>query len=491
MLLDRNPLGRRFVYWQARKRVMKQSAGWYPAPLAALDAVRHGLSHGIQAGLRREAELFGELAAGEVSRTLVQLFFATTALKKDVGLEVGRDDVPTVNRLGVVGAGFMGAAIAGVAALRAQVDVRLRDTDHARVARGIRGARRLLDDRKTRRRLDTHEHARLSALVSGDVDYSGFKHRDLVIEAVFEDLEVKRNVIAEVEQAVGERCVVASNTSTIPIERLQVGAQHPERIVGMHFFSPVEKMPLLEVIRGSETADWVTAMAVHFGQRLGKTVIVVSDAPGFWINRILAPYMNEAGWLLAEGVSVETIDRAMIRFGFPVGPITALDEIGLDVANKASIVLHEAFGSRLLPAPIVTKLIEDGRLGRKSGRGFYRYRNGKRGGVDSSIYELIGVRPTRRPAPEDVEQRLVLAMLNEAARALSTGVVRQPRDGDIGAIFGFGFPAFRGGPLRYIDDRGAASIVTDLERYASRLGDRFAPASPLVEMARTHRKLYR
>ncbi len=200
--------------------------------------------------------------------------------------------------------------------------------------------------------------------------------------------------------------------------------------------------------------------------------------------------MNEAGWLLTEGVSIETIDRAMMRFGFPVGPITALDEIGLDVANKASAVLHEAFGPRLLPAPGVARLVEDGRLGRKSGRGFYLYKNGKKGGADSSIYELIGVRPSRRPAPEEVEQRLVLTMLNEAARALSEEVVRQPRDGDIGAIFGFGFPPFRGGPLRYMDDRGAATIVRDLEHYASRLGDRFAPAGLLVEMARTNRKFY-
>ena len=490
VLLDRNPIGRRVVYWQARRQVMKRTGGRYPAPLAALGAVQRGLSQGMHAGLKREAELFGELAAGDVSRKLVQLFFATAALKKDSGLEVEPDQVRTVNRLGVVGAGFMGAAIAGVAALQTKVDVRLGDIDHERVANGIRGAHKLIDDRKKRRRLDKYEHYRLSALISGAVDYSGFKRRDLVIEAVVEDVDVKRKVIAQLEQAVGDSCVVASNTSTIPIGRLQDGAQHPERIVGMHFFSPVEWMPLLEVICGKETADWVTATSVSFGRRLGKTVIVVKDAPGFWINRILAPYMNEAGWLLTEGVSIEAIDRAMTRFGFPVGPITALDEVGLDVADKASTVLHEAFGPRLSPTPGVAKLVEDGRLGRKSGRGFYQYKKGKKGGVDSSVYGVIGVRPRRGFIPEDVEERLVLTMLNEAALAFSEGVVRQPRDGDIGAIFGFGFPPFRGGPLRYIDDRGAAGLVKALERYASRLGERFAPADLLVAMARTNRKFY-
>lgn len=490
VLLDRNPLGRQLVYRQARKQVMKRTGGWYPAPLAALEAVKHGLSRGLQAGLKREAELFGKLAVGDVSRNLVQLFFATTALKKDLGVEVEQDQVRTVGRLGVVGAGFMGAGIAGVAALRAQAEVRLRDMDQERVAKGVAGARKLLDDRKKRGRLDEDEHSRLSALISGAVDYSGFDLHDLVIEAVFEDLNVKRRVIAELEQTVADSCIVASNTSTIPIGRLQEGAQHPERILGTHFFSPVEKMPLLEVIRGKDTADWVTATTVSFGRRMGKTVIVLRDAPGFWVNRILAPYMNEAGWLLMEGASIESIDRTMTEFGFPVGPITLVDEVGLDVAEKAATVLHEAFGDRLSPPPGVSRLVIAGRLGRKSGRGFYQYKEGKKRVVDSSVYEFIGVHATAGPEAVELEQRLILTMLNEAARAFSEGVVREPRDGDIGAIFGFGFPPFRGGPLRYIDDLGAAKIVNDLERYASRFGGRFTPAELLVKMARTNGKFY-
>jgi 3-hydroxyacyl-CoA dehydrogenase/enoyl-CoA hydratase/3-hydroxybutyryl-CoA epimerase len=255
-LLERNSIGRRIVLRQAAKTVRRRTGGHYPAPLAALEAVREGLSHGLAAGLRREAQLFGELAVGDVSRKLVQIFFATTALKKDPGESVEPSAVRTVERLGVVGAGFMGAAIGGVAVAQAGVDVRFRDADLEGVGNGLRGARRLLERRKQRRRISRFEYQRLRSLLSGTTDYSGFAARDLVIEAVFEDADVKRGVFAELEDVVREECVLASNTSTIPIARLQEGARHPERILGMHFFSPVDKMPLLEVIRGPATAPW-------------------------------------------------------------------------------------------------------------------------------------------------------------------------------------------------------------------------------------------
>lgn len=490
LLLDRHRLGRRLVYRGARQRVLKRTGGHYPAPLAALEAVQIGLSHGMEAGLEREAELFGRLAVGDVSRNLVRLFFANRALRKDFGVGVERHQIRAVDRLGVVGAGFMGAGIAGVAALKAEADVRLRDLDEAQVAAGLEKARELLDDRLKRGRLAKEDHDRMAAAISGGVDYSGFENRDMVIEAVFEDVDVKRDVIAELEETISGSCILASNTSTISISRLQKDARHPERVVGAHFFSPVTKMPLLEVIRGERTADWVTASTVDFGRRMGKTVIVAKDSPGFWVNRIVAPYLNEAGWLLEEGAAIEAIDGVMTRFGFPVGPITLVDEVGLDVAEKAARVLHEVFGARLAPAPGIARLVKAGRLGRKSGRGFYRYRKGKKRGVDASAYEVIGVQPRGGPTRQEVEERLVLTLLNEAARAFSEGIVRQARDGDIGAIFGFGFPAFLGGPLRYIDARGASAIVKRLESYASGHGDRLTPAEPLVEMARTKGKFY-
>lgn len=480
---DRNPLGRRMIFGAARKQVLRKTGGHYPAPVAALQAVEHGMTHGAEAGLDIEATLFAELAIGGVSRNLVRLFFATTALKKDTGVEGDAPPPRPIASIGVVGAGFMGAAIGGVAVLRAGTDVRFRDRDLRSVGRGLRVARTALDEQLERRRLTTHEHRRLVSLLSGTDGWDGFGLADLAIEAVYEDLELKRQIFREIEARIRDDCILASNTSTLPIGLIADAVTRPERVLGMHFFSPVAKMPLLEVIVAERTAPWATATAVRYGRELGKTVIVARDRPGFWVNRILAPYLNEAGRLLAEGVPVEMIDRAMTRFGFPVGPVTLLDEVGLDVAHKASQVLHEAFGERLRPTDGLLRMLDDGRLGRKNGRGFYRYDDGERREVDLAAYEIIGAGADPDVSREDVQARLVFAMLKEAVLALEEGVVRSARDGDVGAVFGIGFPAFRGGPLRYLDELGlsdAVEVLRDLER---KYGDRFAPAERLVDMA--------
>ncbi len=488
-LLDGNPLGRQLVFRTARKQVREKTGGNYPAPLAALEAVEHGLKHGIREGLKREAQLFGQLAVTDVSRKLVQIFFATTALKKDFGIPNPPPPV-AVRRLGVVGAGFMGSGIAGTAVVQAGVDVRMKDADLPRVAQGLAAAREILDDRLKRRRITRYEHARLAALLSGGDTYAGFGRAELVIEAVFEDLQVKQQVLGEVEGAIPESAAFASNTSTIPIHRIAAAARRPEQVIGMHFFSPVARMPLLEVIPSQRTAPGVVSTAVAFGRRMGKTPIVVQDSPGFWINRILTPYMNEAGQLLAAGVAIEEMDRLMVQFGFPVGPITLLDEVGMDVAEKVAGVMYDAFGERFTPSPAFAGMVKSGRLGRKAGKGFYTYDGAKKGGVDAAVYELIGTQPNGGPRPAEIIQRLVLVMLNEAARALGEGIVRSPRDGDIGAIFGFGFPPFRGGPLRHADDLGPARIVGELERLAERYGARFAPCDVLQGHARANTKFY-
>jgi 3-hydroxyacyl-CoA dehydrogenase/enoyl-CoA hydratase/3-hydroxybutyryl-CoA epimerase len=490
-LLDRTPFGRRIVYKEAHKSVLRKTGGHFPAPLAALDAVRVGLEHGMRAGLEEEHRRFGQLAVGDVSRKLVQIFFATTALKKDDGVAPGTViAAPSVSRVCVVGSGFMGSGIAGTAVLNAEAEVRLKDAELPRVGKGMKAALAILDERLQRRRLTKPKYQRLSALLSGAVDYSGFTRADLVIEAVFEDLRVKRQVLAEVEREIRPEAIFATNTSTIPIAQIAAGAERPERVLGMHFFSPVAKMPLLEVIPHAGTSPVATVTAVRFGRKMGKTVIVVGDRPGFWVNRILMPYLNEAGLLLSEGVPVELIDRTMTRFGFPVGPIALLDEVGLDVGEKAAGVMREAYGDRLAPSPVIAKMVADGRLGRKSGRGFYRYENGKKSGVDPSACALLGITPREGVAPTMVEQRLVYAMLNEAAMAASEGVIRSPRDGDIGALFGIGFPPFRGGPLRMIDDLGPRRVAEVLGELASAYGERFAPAPALVAMANEGRKFY-
>jgi 3-hydroxyacyl-CoA dehydrogenase/enoyl-CoA hydratase/3-hydroxybutyryl-CoA epimerase len=490
LLLERNPLGRRLVYAAAKKTVLKKTGGNYPAPLAALEAVRTGLEHGMEAGLRKEAELFGELAVGEVSRNLVRIFFATTSLKKDDGVPPGTVAPRPVRRLGVVGAGFMGAGIAGTAVSQAGVEARLKDSDLPRVGKGLAAATEILKGQLARRRITRFEFERKTALLSGGWGFSGFERADLVIEAVFEDLDVKRRVMHDLEEAVRPETIIASNTSTIPIASIAEGARNPERMLGMHFFSPVDRMPLLEVIPASLTAPAAIATAVQFGRRLGKTVIVVSDRPGFWVNRILSPYLNEAGLLLAEGTPIETIDQTMTRFGFPVGPIALLDEVGIDVGHKAGGVMQAAFGERMTPAPGIAKMVEAGRLGRKSGKGFYLYHDGHKTDPDPAAYKLLGVTPLASVDSGEIERRLVYIMLNEAAMAALEGVVRSARDGDVGAIYGIGYPPFRGGPLRFIDMLGATRVVQTLEGLAAAYGPRFSPAPALVAMAQGGRRFH-
>jgi 3-hydroxyacyl-CoA dehydrogenase/enoyl-CoA hydratase/3-hydroxybutyryl-CoA epimerase len=383
----------------------------------------------------------------------------------------------------------MGSGIAGTAVLNVEIDTRLKDADLDRVGKGLKAANALLGERLARRRLTRPQYDRLSALLSGSADYRGFSRADLVIEAVFEDVETKRRVLAEVEEQVRPEAIFATNTSTIPIQQIATHARRPERVLGMHFFSPVEKMPLLEVIPTLATSPDTIVTAVRFGRRMGKTVIVVADRPGFWVNRILSPYLNEAGHLLQEGVPIGLIDRVMTDFGFPVGPVALLDEVGLDVAEKAGAVMHEAFGERMKPAGALGRMLGATRLGRKNSQGFYTYTKGHKAGVDNSVYPLLGVRPGDAE-PDQVERRLVYSMLNEAAMACAENVVRSPRDGDVGAIFGIGFPAFRGGPLRMIDDVGPGRVVETLYQLQEQFGERFRPAGSLLEMARGSRHYY-
>ena len=441
-------------------------------------------------GLEAESQAFGELAMTDVSRRLVEVFFATTELKKDDGVPAGYGRARPVRRLGIIGAGFMGSGIAGTAVSRAGVEVRMKDADLVKLGRGLKAATDILTAQLAKRRITPYEYVRKCAYLSGSGGLDGFGGADIVVEAVFEELAVKRQVIADIESAVAPTAVIATNTSTLAIHEIASVAQHPDRVLGMHFFSPVEKMPLLEVIPTDVTSADAIVTAVQFGRRMGKTVIVVADSPGFWVNRILLPYLNEAGFLLEDGVSIEAIDAAMTDWGFPVGPVALMDEVGLEIGEKAGKVMHQALGDRLRPSRVIGVMRADGRLGRKNARGFYFYKDGHKTGADSSVFHLLGVRPQGVADSRLIEDRLVFAMLNEAARAMSEGVVRTPRDGDIGALFGIGFPAFRGGPLRELDTIGAAEAVAKLEKLAATHGPRFEPAPVLEEMARTGQRWY-
>ena len=490
LLLDENRVGRALVLRQAREKVLARTRGHYPAPLAALDAVATGYAHGPDRGFREESRLFGELAVSEVSRQLVFLFFATTALKKDPGVADPPPPAP-VRKIAIIGAGFMGAGIASIAVPQGTL-VRLKDADHARVGKGLAAVREVLRDRVTKKQITRQQLEDSMALVGGTIDYSGFGSVDLVIEAVFEDLAVKQRVLHETEGVTRADTIFASNTSTIPISRIAEASHRPARVIGMHFFSPVPKMPLLEVIVTPKTTPDVTTTVVAYGKTLGKTVIVVNDAPGFFANRILAPYINEAGLLLDEGVAVDAVDRALVEFGFPVGPITLVDEVGLDIAGKSGAIMVDAFGTRMSPSQSLQRVVAAGRTGRKGKKGFYRYDgDGKKGGVDPSVYELLPTGGRRVEVPADeIQRRCVLAMVNEAARCLQEGILRSPRDGDVGAVFGIGFPPFRGGPFRYVDSLGAERVVRALEGLNTDRAPRFSPAQSLIEMARAGTRFY-
>ena len=492
MLLDENPIGRAIVFRKAKEGVLAKTKGLYPAPLAALDAVAAGYSSDGD-GYQTEARLFGKLAMTPESQELVFLFFATTALKRDMGVD-GIDVVPKplpVTRLGILGAGFMGAGIASVASPAGTI-VRLKDADVARVAKGLAAVRDVMREKLVKKQVTRPQFDDLLLRVSGTTDYTGFGNADLVIEAVFEDLLVKQQVLREIEGVVPVRTIIASNTSTIPIGRIASASARPERVLGMHFFSPVHKMPLLEIITHPGNDPQVVVSAVAYGRKLGKTVIVVRDGPGFYANRILSPYVNAAGLLLDEGVGIDAIDDALVKFGFPVGPITLVDEVGLDVATKAGAIVAEAFGARMAPNESMQRVIRAGRLGRKGRTGFYEYDDdGRKGGVDSSVYELL---PTGRKrtaqTPDRIVQRCVYAMLNEAVLCLEDGILRSPRDGDIGAAFGIGFPPFRGGPFRFIDRLGAAAVVATLDALERDFPGRYSAATSLRTMAANGERFY-
>lgn len=491
-VLEGNPIGRRVLFDQARKQMLAKTKGHYPAPKRILGVVRIGVEEGFEAGLRAEAEAFGELAMTPEARQLMNIYFATTAMKKDTGVADPSVQPREVRKVAVLGAGLMGAGITYVTTARAGVPVRLKDKDPQGLGRGLQYVNERIQGRLKRRDITSIEASLQRNRVTATLDYSGFKHVDMVIEAVFEDVELKHQMVRDIEAHCGEHTIFASNTSSIPIARIAEAAERPQNVIGMHYFSPVDKMPLLEVIATEQTSPEVIATTVAMGKRQGKTVIVVKDGAGFYVNRILAPYMNEASHLLKEGVAIDRIDQALTRFGFPVGPFALLDEVGIDVGSKVGPILYEAFGERMQPADAADKLLADGRYGRKSKKGFYKYEGSREGEkqVDQSVYTLLGIVPDKQLPAEEIVDRCVLLMINEAARCLDEGVIRSTRDGDIGAVFGIGFPPFRGGPFRYADSRGIKAIVARLREFEAAHGMRFAPAELLVRMADEDRKFY-
>ncbi len=482
--LERNPIGRKLLFRQARKRVYARTHGLYPAPLVALDLLERGARLPLAKALELEPPAFAELAVGETSRALVSLFLRSNALSKRNVKDAAGTPVKAraLSRLGLLGGGFMGADVACVAAEKG-LDTRIREIAPDALANTF--ARIDLYFRERARSLGERQVFKARARISGGLDLGGFETMDLVIEAVPEQLALKQAVFAELDAMVPNTTILASNTSALPIAAIGERMRRRERLVGLHFFSPVRKMQLLEIVAAPETAPETLATCLAFAVSIGKTPIVVKDGPGFYTTRVLGFYLMAAVALIEKGYSIEDIDRGAKAVGWPVGPIALLDEIGIDVASKAANTLAGAFPERMKMSAGVQTFIEHKRLGRKAGKGFYVYPPNERKRVDPSVYALFSGRPTTSPkvSPDELGERLTMIAALEAIRCLEEGVLGDADDGDVGAVFGLGYPPMRGGPFRHFDLVGLSTLVNRLASLRERFGDAYRAPQLLTQLA--------
>jgi 3-hydroxyacyl-CoA dehydrogenase/enoyl-CoA hydratase/3-hydroxybutyryl-CoA epimerase len=485
IVIEGNPLARKVIFNKARAATLAKTGGHYPAPIKAIDVMELGFREGVGRGLEAEAREASALIENDVARNLIGLFFLMEDAKKWEGPEPAK-----IGAVGVLGAGLMGAGIAQTTVDKAGVNVRLKDIDLGALGRGMKQAERVWRKKLDRRRINRIEYSRLLSQITTTTDWSGFHHVDLVIEAVLEKLELKKQVLADFEAIAKDGAIFATNTSTIPITKIAEDAKHPEKVIGMHFFSPVDKMPLLEIITGEKTSPETLSTAVAFGKKMGKVVVVCKDGPGFIVNRILGPYMNEAGFMVEEGYAIDFIDRTMVKFGMPLGPLNVLDEVGIDVAQKAGQVLSDAYGDRAQASELIKVLVNDGRFGKKNGRGVYKWEKGKKGDPDPDVYKLVKTLGHKKSDPQMLVDRMILLMINEAARILDEGIAKSAGDVDLAMIMGTGFPPFRGGLCRYADDLGAAVIVEKMRELRKTYGIRFEPSDPLVRLAESGGTFY-
>lgn len=484
-----------FLGATASAYIQQQTKGHYPAPLAALEVMLGAAGLDVESACQLEAEEFAKLFGSPVNSALLNVFFLTDRNKKATG--VAAEAKPRkITSGGVVGAGVMGQGIAA-ANVKRGIPVALMDADQKALARGVQGVLNEVAYNKQLKGPDVKRAVELAPLVNGTTSDVELCHAELIVEAIIEKREAKQRLFARIEPLMDDNTLLCSNTSTIPITQLADGLEHPERFCGLHFFNPVRQMPLVEVIRGRKTSDATIATAAAYARALGKSPIVMNDGPGFLVNRLLLPYMNEAALLLCEGASIKDIERAAKSFGMPMGPFTLYDVVGVDVAVHAGRTMAEAFPDRVVPAPIVDQLFKLGRIGQKADKGFFDYATSKGGkpprGTDSEeVAKLIdGCRSgaTRKFSQEELTDRLFLPMLVEATRVLEDKIVTDVRDVDLGLILGIGFPPFRGGLFFWADQIGPPKIVAKLKQYAP-LGKRYEPTAMLTRLAESGSRFY-
>ncbi len=482
--LEKTPWGRKLVFKRARTDVKKRAGHFYPAPFEILDLLEKTVTDSSAHPFRLESEHFARLGATDVSKNLIHVFFLSEQYKKRKW--TGTEGRFPVTKCGVIGAGVMGGGIAQLVSYR-NIPVRIRDIQEQALGNALREARRIYQGAMKRRKILPHEVEYKMGLISAGLSTDGLKSCDILIEAVVEDMEIKKKVFRELSGLAAPDAVLASNTSSLSITEMGSATPCPDRVVGLHFFNPVHRMPLVEVIRGEKTSDSTAEKVIQFSRQLGKTVIVVKDRPGFLVNRLLLPYLNEAAHLMEEGLSPEVLDRLATRFGMPMGPVELVDQVGVDVGYKVAHILQEAFGARMQVAGILENVYKQKFLGKKTGKGFYLY-----AGKDKTVNPAVslGTRP-RQTREADALKRMILIMINEAAYCLEEGVVDSAATVDIGMIMGTGFPPFRGGLLRYADTLGAEAIVQDLTRFGAEVdAARFSVSPFLKDLVRRKASFY-
>lgn len=490
-LFEANPFGRSYVFHKAKKDILNKTKGQYPAPLLALQVIKDSYTLPLSEGLEVEKKALLENLnnASEISKNLIHLFFVSEALKKDTGTAEAISS-SKINSTGVLGAGVMGSGIAWVLS-KNDFPVRMKDIDYNALGKGFGTISELYHKSVKDRRMKKNEAALKFQHVSGAVDFSGFDHLDLVIEAATENLELKNKLFVELENRLPKESIIASNTSSLSIAEMAKIFKSPERFIGMHFFNPVPRMPLVEIVPGEKTSPQTIATAVEFCKKIGKTPIVVGDCPGFLVNRIFAMGANELMFLYEEGMDRKRIDQMMLDFGYPMGPFALADEVGIDVLYKVNQVLENAYGERMKGSKIMQLMYEKKLLGKKGGKGFYIY-EGKKSSFNPEVSQLMKTQGQTDKNLSDIEMsdRVMLGMINEAARCLQENVVKNPDYLDMALIMGTGFPPFRGGLLRYADDLGITYVVDHLEQFKQKYGSRFTPCPLLVEMKQSNKKFY-
>jgi 3-hydroxyacyl-CoA dehydrogenase/enoyl-CoA hydratase/3-hydroxybutyryl-CoA epimerase len=489
-LLDGTSLGRSVVFSQAKKTVLRLTKGNYPAPIEIIECVKIGLQKGLKAGYEAEVIKFEKLILSNVSSALRNLFFTTTDKKKNPY----KVDLKNTQKIGVIGAGFMGEGITEVS-INSGMDVLLKDLDDEMIHQARKNIWENLN-RKVKRRQMSKVSAKTTAQKAvGQLDYKGFNNIDVVVEAIVENMTVKKKLIKELESICKDDFIFASNTSSLPLTEMSEEAKNPENVVGMHYFSPVTKMPLLEIIKTNKTSEQAIATCYEIGKRQGKTCIVVNDAPGFYVNRILCPYLLEALILIEEGVRIEQIDKALKNLGMPVGPVALLDEVGIDVgvhvmSGNMIDLIKDRDGIKLNYS--MPKMLEDGLSGRKSKKGFYNYvkKKGKvkKGKVNEGVYKYFDSPVAKKINDKEITERCILILLNEAVWALEEGIIENITDGDIGGVFGIGFLPWSGGPFSYMNQTGISNIVDKMRHYQNLYGNKFQPRPMLIKMVEKNEK---